>query len=549
MFDLKQLGLKNIFIRVITSPITIALTVFIFISLQIFNLSINIADEGFFLYSAKQILLGQIPYRDFFMQVTPGNYYLLALFVKIFGNYIVVDRIMAIIATSLLLILLSKIFNLSKRWQLFYLLIVVLLQLGVSSFFSYNVAFIIAVFAFYLLHQGLNKASFKYLVFSGIVSALAFIFKQNVGLIIFLSFPLLILLLAKNGSKAKSIFLYLLSYAATIGLFVFYFLVNNALPQMIYYTIFFAGSFKGAQIAFLLHRIIFLPVFLVLFFLWTRFDQRKKIFFLIFVFALIALYLGIQPARIGRLIDYLKDPVFYVQTLIYTTVLVVFGSYIGKKRRSLEDKNCLMYAAFVLDLFLIITAQGYDFGVIGTVDIFLLPLVIIFLRKYHYRRLIVLGVILLISTNYFYHPFSTYALSIGKYPLHSFSEYSSIPSARYLKFNSSQNRELTKVVKYVDINTSKNGLILCFPYCPMLYILADRQGASYYGIFGLANEEKKVLGELKVERPKIIVTIKQGDYILTPSLSINNFKIIYSYININYRSQFKTANFEVYTLK
>lgn len=109
----------------ITSPIFISVSLFLFFQLRIFNLSVNIADEGFFLYSAKQIALGQIPYKDFFMHVTPGNYYLLAFLFKIFGTYIVIDRILYIVYVIFLLITLSKIFNLKKIWAYFYLFIIV----------------------------------------------------------------------------------------------------------------------------------------------------------------------------------------------------------------------------------------------------------------------------------------------------------------------------------------------------------------------------------------------------------------------------------------
>ena len=47
-------------------------------------------DEGIILQGAQRILDGQLPYRDFFSFVTPGSYYFLAFFFRVFGNSIIV---------------------------------------------------------------------------------------------------------------------------------------------------------------------------------------------------------------------------------------------------------------------------------------------------------------------------------------------------------------------------------------------------------------------------------------------------------------------------
>jgi hypothetical protein len=54
-------------------------------------LSFN-ADEGITLVSAERILRGQVPYRDFFIFITPGSAYLTALWFKLFGTSYLVPR-------------------------------------------------------------------------------------------------------------------------------------------------------------------------------------------------------------------------------------------------------------------------------------------------------------------------------------------------------------------------------------------------------------------------------------------------------------------------
>src|SRR5262249_41871333 len=50
-------------------------------------------DEGRFLYEAKRLLDGDVPYRDFFDFITPGLLYLLALAFRIFGASIATAKI------------------------------------------------------------------------------------------------------------------------------------------------------------------------------------------------------------------------------------------------------------------------------------------------------------------------------------------------------------------------------------------------------------------------------------------------------------------------
>ena len=61
-----------------------------------------IGDEGIVLQGAQRILEGQILYRDFFSFLTPGSFYWNALFLKIFGNSILVARTVLLVEGALL---------------------------------------------------------------------------------------------------------------------------------------------------------------------------------------------------------------------------------------------------------------------------------------------------------------------------------------------------------------------------------------------------------------------------------------------------------------
>ena len=550
-----MLGIKHTFStskarKIVTSPLFVALSIYLFIQLQIFNLSINMADEGFFLDSAIKINLGKIPYRDFFMQVTPGNYYVLAFFLKLFGNYIIIDRVLFIAYTCLLLAVLSRLFKLKGIWSYSYLILIVFLQIGPSTFISYNSAYGIAILAFYFLKRGIESNKLKYIVFSGLLSGVCFIFKQNIGGIVILTYPIMFFMFSQKQNLVKVIIAYLLSSVSVVFLMFLYFFANSALSQMLYYVFFFAAEMKSTQIPFFLHRLFFIPIFLVISVVFLRLKRQKRIIFALLIISAFSLYLISNPQRIGRLSDYLLNYSFYLQTLIFFVPLIIFSKYIIKVKKTEKDRNLFMYSVVLLDLFFADTLQGYGYGTLVLVSVFLIPTIFLFFDKVRpFFSLAILLFFIIIFSPFFYNPFSSYFLYIGKYKVNSFTNYLLMPSAKYIKFNREEKQELVSVISYIQNNTNKGQKLLCFPYCPMMYVLADRQGTTYYGIFGLSKDEETVVKQLEKEPPELVVLIKQGNYIITPSLNINNFSIIYSYVKKNYKLSLVTHNFDAYKLK
>jgi len=54
---------------------------------------LNVYDEGLILHGAERVLLGEIPYRDFWTVYAPGQYYLLAGLFRLFGTRVLVARV------------------------------------------------------------------------------------------------------------------------------------------------------------------------------------------------------------------------------------------------------------------------------------------------------------------------------------------------------------------------------------------------------------------------------------------------------------------------
>src|SRR6266536_3575501 len=63
-------------------------------------------DEGIILMGAERVLHGQVPYRDFFSFYTPGSFYLLAFWFKLFGDSFLAARASLTVVAALCTVLL-----------------------------------------------------------------------------------------------------------------------------------------------------------------------------------------------------------------------------------------------------------------------------------------------------------------------------------------------------------------------------------------------------------------------------------------------------------
>ena len=85
-----------------------------------YNYTLVNGDEGIILQGAQRILQGQVLYRDFFSLLTPGSYYWMAFFFKIFGSSILVGRAVLLIEGALLSVLTYLIARrVCSRWSAF----------------------------------------------------------------------------------------------------------------------------------------------------------------------------------------------------------------------------------------------------------------------------------------------------------------------------------------------------------------------------------------------------------------------------------------------
>lgn len=542
---------KHSILKLLKSSLFIVISIYLLIQLQLFNIDISLLDEGFIQYNSFLITQGQIPYKDFFLTSTPGSYYLLALLMKIFGPFVILNRFIAIFFGISSLIVVSKIFKLTRKWQLLYLLSLAAIYIHPTYFGGYNNAIDILLIALLFLIKGLEKKKLRYLVICGLLSSLCFIFKQSFGLLLLPSFLFLIIYLSPKNDRIKFTFSYIASSAFLLLIFLGYFYFNNGLNQMIYYVFLFAGSVKNHQFAFLWHRLLFIPIFIILGKIFLTISLKKKRIFLLLLSLFSIIYLFLVPQRIGRLLDYVKDPVFYIYSIV--TLLPIF-IIIKTKNKDPKHKIQIIYSITLIVLFLGIASSGYSFGILFGVYTLLIPLSIYFRQRFIkanlYYDLLLASIIIVTTLLISFNPMTNFNQFKDIFVLNKFNQELSIPEAKYIKVDKQTKDELDGVIKYIQLNSLGKDKIFCFPYCPQIYFLANRNSASFFTLFYfetfMAKNQNVVISELKKEKPKLIIIQKKGRMSPNANIEKERLKDLYLYLINNYKITLSTKNFDIY---
>jgi hypothetical protein len=151
------------------------------------GVGIRLFDEGNFVYGAARILEGELPYRDFFTIYFPGQFYILALIFKVFGNFLIAGRLFSTACYAFIGILgfliAEKLANL-KLASFSWLLIV--LWFGAFGFIHLNTpiptALVFSLASLLLFMKFLQSFQKRYLFFAGVLAGISAFFRQDAGL-------------------------------------------------------------------------------------------------------------------------------------------------------------------------------------------------------------------------------------------------------------------------------------------------------------------------------------------------------------------------------
>lgn len=154
--------------------------------IDVLQLSVSAGDEGVILVGASRVLHGQLPYRDFFSIVTPGSYYLLASFFKVFGESLLTARALhwLIYAGTLAVFLgLMSRLGLPLRWKLVGIWATMSMGPPFWCIFSHHWLANLGVLASgLLLLQSQTSRKTVHVFLSGLVAGTTFLCLQDEGL-------------------------------------------------------------------------------------------------------------------------------------------------------------------------------------------------------------------------------------------------------------------------------------------------------------------------------------------------------------------------------
>ena len=177
---MKKINKKNICIFIV---------ILIFISSKIMPNAVTDLDEMWNFNFARCMANGLKPYKDFNMIIGPLQPFIYSIFLRIFGQEMIVTRILSIIFDSIILFLIYKIMDKIKiKDYIKYLSLIVLAYIMGKYFtFDYNWAVLLVTLIITYIELNVTKNTWKKDLALGILAGLTITLKQTIGIVISLA--------------------------------------------------------------------------------------------------------------------------------------------------------------------------------------------------------------------------------------------------------------------------------------------------------------------------------------------------------------------------
>jgi len=486
-----------------------------------YRYTLLIGDEGIVLQGAQRILAGQVLYRDFFSFLTPGSYYWVALFFKVFGSSILVARAVLLVEGALfstITYLLAR--RVCARWSAF-LASLCLTLTGLPYWFvvlhNWD-STLWACLALYCAVLFLEVPRYATLFALGWFSALTCLFEQSkgAGLVVGLGLAFIILAITDREMSPhwKPAFWGLLALGFGLPFLVtfLYFAVNHSLFVMLEAWLWPLDNYSAVNKT---------PYGFV--------GSRE---------AIAAVYTGPWPSRMTAII--VTAPWFFIPSLPLIAIGVLIYVIPKKRRGRLDGKWHAYYvviSSVVIGLLASAVATGRpDF----THLMFLSPVVFVTLSWIIDGHLLPSRFVRLAL------PFLVFALLLSCLafgaalllkPLNSSASLHTRRGA--LKAGRSD-----EVIDYIQAKFSPGQTILVYPDQPLYYYLTGTFGPGRYEHlipgFHTTDQFRDFATELEAARTPMVLfepSYRQG---LSPSLTISSETLtepdpVAGYIGSNYR--------------
>lgn len=444
------------FLKKLLSSSILLLTGISLYYLLFINKGIVIYDEGYYAHIAERIINGEVAYKDFFLQFTPGYFYLLAFFYKIFGPSVLIGRILTFIFCLGIAFLSLQI--LDKFKASLKLKILAMSSVAAFGFPLINSMAILAwVSVFLSLFAVLNFINKKYILL-GITLSLILFTKQNLGIYFFIATNICLFFL-NSKTKTKALFFTNLTFLLfTVVWISYFFLILNG-PDRLIELINFSSRYVS-----------------------------------IYSFSYPPLSFLTQPTGIFKLLPYYLPLIFG---------FFLLKEFLNKKK----EINSIYFSTVALIGFLGTIYPTSDLlHIYPFFGSFLVSSVVLFRQKrYFYWRILVL---LLIGTGFYLTLFREYYRYQPAYRYQKFK--TEIPRLKNIYVDEPLATDLSNLNLFFLANTKKNDPILCYPFCPMVYFILERENptryANYYPGYLTLDQEEEVVRDIKSKKVKFIVT-------------------------------------------
>lgn len=429
-------------------------------------------DEGYIIHFAERISQGQVPYYDFFIQYTPGFFYVLAFCFKIFGSSILVGRVVTVVIAAgivfLTLFLLDEMRVNSFRFKI--TAVIILISFGFPLLNIPIVVWpcILLTVAVMLLFVKWSNSSFlqlRYAIYLGILLAVILFMKQNLGFAYLALFNILIILshFKSRAIKFKSIIIINCVFIFLSVPWIYYFFLQNE----------------------------FLPTFL----------EFNKLFFAIYPFSYPPLSYLLQPLGLFKLLPYYL-PILFLLLLCY--------AYIFKK----WGKTYIFISILPLAGFAITIIPASDLLHVYPFLGLILVMFLVFLQSVKLRiRMAYLFLIALTVLSGFYLTLNREQYRYGL-PYRFDTAPLDLPKTKGIIIDPTGAKQYTLLNQYIASHTKKEDYIFVYPFSPMLYFIFDRQNPTRYANtlpgYLTQNEEKQIIENIK--NKKVSFVIVSGEY-------------------------------------
>lgn len=547
----KLVYIKSIYL----SPLFVGIVFFLLLQLQLFNLDLGFRDEGYLLNNAQRINNGEMPYVDFFLAITPGTYYVQAFIMKIFGNYIITDRILYILCVILLLTLSSKLFKLTPYLNYIFLIALGIVYAGKLAFASYNIEALIFIIISLLLFNKFasNEKKHKYSFLIGLINSVVLIFKQSYAGVFFLIFLILIIFFTKRKYLIKNIFFYLLGSLILPAIFLFFFYFDGSLRKLIDSIFYSALLVKNDRMPFILTALLFVAFLAFIFNFIKKFSMKRIISTAILFLLFLALYILISPSRIHYLYGLYRDPSVYYFLIFFAVPIILINLF--AKSDNKQKKYLAIASIEALGLFLASAFSGRDYATVVVTAPLYIPLffyALTIMRKNF--KLPISNIFITLLLTLFIFPSILYLVqTYGKlygigYEKEIYANLD-IKEAKYIHIPITQKNDLESVINYVKNTTSPtNTKLLCFPYCPLLYFLTEKDNSSYFSFFYKFRREDqdKVMKDISSNKDLIILVQRKGEIEKEANYEDERLNNLKTFIQTNYSLAKITQNFYIY---